>query len=105
MSKRFLSASAICRFLGKDYSLILMLDVLEHLEDPVGALQHAVDLLTPEGTLLITVPAFMALWTNHDVLNHHLTRYTKRSFSNVARGQDSASRKHATSTTGPFRQS
>ncbi len=70
---------------GKEYSLILMLDVLEHLENPVGALRHALDLLAPEGTVVITVPAFMALWTNHDALNHHLTRYTKRSFREVAR--------------------
>lgn len=59
------------------YSLILMLDVLEHLEDPIGALRHACTLLEPNGTLLITVPAFMTLWTNHDVLNQHFTRYTK----------------------------
>jgi len=70
---------------GKQYSLILMLDVLEHLDDPVGALRHALDLLVPEGLLIVTVPAFMALWTNHDELNHHLIRYTKRSFRNVAR--------------------
>jgi len=69
---------------GKKYSLILMLDVLEHLEDPVGALRHALELLAPEGTVIVTVPAFMALWTNHDVLNHHLTRYTKGSFREVA---------------------
>jgi len=59
------------------YSLILMLDVLEHLEDPLGALRHACELLELNGTILITVPAFMTLWTNHDVLNHHFTRYTK----------------------------
>jgi 2-polyprenyl-3-methyl-5-hydroxy-6-metoxy-1,4-benzoquinol methylase len=70
---------------NKQYSLILMLDVLEHMEDPVGALRHALDLLSPEGRVIITVPAFMALWTNHDVLNHHLTRYTKQSFREVAR--------------------
>ena len=59
------------------YSLILMLDVLEHLQDPIGALRHARELLEPNGTILITVPAFRTLWTNHDVLNHHFTRYTK----------------------------
>jgi len=62
---------------GKQYSLILMLDVLEHLQDPVGALRHVHNLLQSDGTLLLTVPAFMALWTNHDVINHHFTRYTK----------------------------
>ena len=70
---------------GKEYTLILMLDVLEHLEDPVGALRHALELLAPDGSIIITVPAFMALWTSHDVLNHHKARYTKRSFGEVAR--------------------
>jgi 2-polyprenyl-3-methyl-5-hydroxy-6-metoxy-1,4-benzoquinol methylase len=70
---------------GKRYSLILMLDVLEHLSEPVAALRHALDLLDPHGTLVATVPAFMMLWTNHDVLNHHFKRYTKRSFREVAR--------------------
>lgn len=70
---------------GKRYSLILMLDVLEHLEDPVGALRHVIELLEPEGVFVATVPAFMALWTNHDVMNHHFIRYTKASFRQVAR--------------------
>jgi SAM-dependent methyltransferase len=70
---------------GKQYSLILMLDVLEHLDDPVGALRHVLGLLAPEGLVIVTVPAFMALWTNHDVLNHHLIRYTRLSFRKLAR--------------------
>jgi hypothetical protein len=61
-----------------------MLDVLEHLQNPVGALGHALQLLTHDGVVIVTVPAFMTLWTNHDVLNHHLTRYTKRTFNEVA---------------------
>ena len=69
---------------SKQYSLILMLDVLEHLPDPVAALRRALALLNPSGALLITVPAFNLLWTNHDVINHHLTRYTKSSFRRVA---------------------
>jgi 2-polyprenyl-3-methyl-5-hydroxy-6-metoxy-1,4-benzoquinol methylase len=70
---------------GKLFSLILMLDVLEHMADPVGALRHALALLEPEGRLLVTVPAFRLLWTNHDVLNHHFTRYTASSFRRMAR--------------------
>jgi 2-polyprenyl-3-methyl-5-hydroxy-6-metoxy-1,4-benzoquinol methylase len=69
---------------GKLFSLILMLDVLEHLSNPAAALRHAVNLLRPGGLLLATVPAFMSLWTNHDVMNHHVTRYTKRSFQQLA---------------------
>ena len=66
------------------YSLILMLDVLEHLANPVGALRYALRLLEPEGRLIVTVPAFRLLWTNHDVLNNHFTRYTMRSFRKLA---------------------
>ena len=69
---------------GKQYSLALMLDVLEHLDDPAGALRHALELLTPDGVAIVTVPAFMTLWTNHDALNHHRTRYTKKTFRQVA---------------------
>lgn len=70
---------------GKRYSLILMLDVLEHLADPGEALQHALSLLEPGGILFVTVPAFKLLWTNHDILNAHFTRYTKHSFRDLAR--------------------
>jgi SAM-dependent methyltransferase len=63
----------------KRYSLILMLDVLEHLDDPRNCLTHALDLLESDGTLLLTVPAFPCLWTRHDDLNRHFRRYTKDS--------------------------
>jgi 2-polyprenyl-3-methyl-5-hydroxy-6-metoxy-1,4-benzoquinol methylase len=69
---------------GKRYSLILMLDVLEHLDDPAAALRHARTLLEPDGLLLITVPAFRALWTRHDDVNHHVTRYTKATWQALA---------------------
>jgi SAM-dependent methyltransferase len=69
-----------------DFSLILMLDVLEHMTDPVSALRYAVDLLAADGKLLITVPAFMSLWTGHDIINNHVTRYTEASFREMARG-------------------
>jgi SAM-dependent methyltransferase len=62
---------------GKRYSLVLMLDVLEHLQDPAAALRQVSELLTSEGRFVATVPAFMSLWTSHDDLNHHFTRYTK----------------------------
>jgi SAM-dependent methyltransferase len=69
---------------GRRYSLVLMLDVLEHLPDPTGALRHALTLLEADGVFLATVPAFMALWTRHDELNQHYTRYDKRSFGALA---------------------
>lgn len=70
--------------MGRRYSLILMLDVLEHLPDPSAAVRHAMTLLADDGVFVATVPAFMALWTRHDELNHHLTRYTQGSFAELA---------------------
>lgn len=60
------------------YGLIVMLDVLEHLDDPGAALRHTHDLLEPNGMLLVTVPALRWLWTAHDDLNEHRTRYERR---------------------------
>jgi SAM-dependent methyltransferase len=62
---------------GTLYKLILMLDVLEHLENPSAGLQHVSRLLASGGRLVVTAPALMALWTSHDAFNHHFTRYTK----------------------------
>lgn len=63
---------------GKRYSLILMLDVLEHFSDAASSLSCAVELLDSNGTLVLTVPAFPCLWTSHDDLNKHFKRYTKK---------------------------
>ena len=70
---------------GKSYDLVLMLDVLEHLDTPEQALQQALSLLKPGGLVVVTVPAFRMLWTRHDRLNQHRTRFTKSSFDRVAR--------------------
>ena len=69
---------------GRRYSAVLMLDVLEHLPDPEAALRHALNLLEPGGVFLATVPAFISLWTRHDDLNHHYTRYTRSTFEALA---------------------
>jgi len=66
------------------FDLILLLDVLEHMKNPVLALSHALDLLAPGGKLLVTVPAFPVLWTSHDEANHHYLRYTYSSFGKLA---------------------
>lgn len=62
---------------GKEYSLILLLDVLEHIPEPLDALRRCVSMLKPGGSLFLTVPAFNLVWTNHDVVNHHVTRYRR----------------------------
>ncbi|MEY4544119.1 MAG: hypothetical protein RL685_314 [Pseudomonadota bacterium] len=58
--------------------LILLLDVLEHVEDPIAMLtQLARERLAAEGRFVITVPAFQPLYTDHDRALKHYRRYSR----------------------------
>lgn len=59
------------------FDLITMLDVLEHTADDHAALSELHRVARPGGYLLVTVPAYQALWANHDVLNQHYRRYSR----------------------------
>jgi SAM-dependent methyltransferase len=61
------------------YDLVAVLDVVEHVEDDVAALQAIARVLRPGGKILITVPAHQWMWSAHDVVNHHKRRYSKGS--------------------------
>ncbi|MFQ5822869.1 MAG: class I SAM-dependent methyltransferase [bacterium] len=58
--------------------LITCLDVIEHIEDDVGFLKRYVRYLKKDGALILTAPAYKFLWSDHDVVNHHKRRYSKR---------------------------
>lgn len=62
---------------GKTFEAVTLFDVLEHVEDDCGALQILRGLLKPEGWLILTVPAYQWLWSQHDEVNHHYRRYTR----------------------------
>ncbi|MEO1362579.1 MAG: methyltransferase domain-containing protein [Pseudomonadota bacterium] len=57
--------------------VVLLLDVLEHVDDTV-TLSEAFRVLKPGGTLLLSVPAHPWLWGARDVGASHLRRYTRR---------------------------
>ncbi len=62
---------------GRRFQAVLFLDVLEHLDDDAGSLRLARELLLPGGAVIVTVPAFMFLWSHHDDLNQHRRRYDR----------------------------
>jgi SAM-dependent methyltransferase len=64
--------------LEEKFDVIIASDCLEHLKDDEKALQNWNSLLVKEGIAYIFVPAFMLLWSEHDVVNMHFRRYTKR---------------------------
>lgn len=61
--------------------LILLLDVLEHLQNDIGFLTGVCTgkYVTGETQLLITVPAFQWLFTDHDYFLKHFRRYNLKS--------------------------
>ena len=58
------------------FDVITALDVIEHNEDDLAILADSYRVLKPGGHVVITVPAFMFLWTHNDDLNAHVRRYT-----------------------------
>ena len=58
------------------YDLIVLLDVLEHVDADGAALAELRRRLRPDGRLVITVPACPWLWSRHDEAHHHHRRYT-----------------------------
>jgi SAM-dependent methyltransferase len=57
------------------FDIIIASDVLEHISDEDAAAREWFRLLSPGGTLIALVPAFMALWSAHDEANQHRKRY------------------------------
>jgi SAM-dependent methyltransferase len=60
------------------FDLILATDVIEHLEDDRRALAELRRVAAPGARLIITVPAYNWLWSEHDDSHHHQRRYTLR---------------------------
>lgn len=56
--------------------LVLMMDVIEHVENDVGLVAEYVAKVRPGTRFVITVPAFTWLWSDHDVFLGHYRRYT-----------------------------
>ena len=66
-----------CPLPDQGVDVLVMLNVLEHIEDDQGAaLQKAFNLLKPGGALIIEVPAFQKLYDAYDHEVHHFRRYS-----------------------------
>lgn len=65
--------------------LLYTLNVLEHIEDDVAALQICYDKIKPGGRLLIYVPAFQILYSSMDRNVGHFRRYTRIALSEKVR--------------------
>lgn len=64
-------------FAAGSFNLVTALDVIEHIVDDVASLRAIRALLAPGGMVVLTVPAYMFLWTEFDDINEHQRRYTR----------------------------
>ena len=60
------------------FDLVLCLDVLEHITEDDLVIKEIFRVLKPNGNLIISVPQFSSLWSQHDVSVNHVRRYEKQ---------------------------
>lgn len=65
------------------FDCIIMMDVLEHIKNDTEYLTRILGYLKPDGKVIITVPAFMKLYSLHDRELRHYRRYDHNSLSKV----------------------
>ena len=70
----------------RHYDMIAALDVIEHIDDDVGAIAAIATRLKPGGKFIMTVPAHPWMWSAHDTVNHHKRRYSKRGLRQLIEG-------------------
>jgi SAM-dependent methyltransferase len=70
------SALTEAKFKDGSFPAVGMFDVLEHIEDDGACLKEVNRILKPGGRLILTVPAFMFLFSDFDREAGHFRRYT-----------------------------
>lgn len=69
-----------------DASLVLMIDVIEHVDDDIALIADYARMSAPGTKFLISVPAFNFLWSSHDDFLEHRRRYSLESLERSVRG-------------------
>jgi SAM-dependent methyltransferase len=65
------------------FPLVMAFEVLEHIEDDLGAMQMWASWLAPGGTILMSVPAHQRLWSAADEWAGHYRRYSRKGLLDV----------------------
>ena len=70
-------------YADNSYDLVCAFDVIEHVDDDVKAVSEMIRVCKPGGHIVVTVPAFQYFWGQHDEVNHHYRRYTRKQFERL----------------------
>lgn len=62
------------------FNVATALDIIEHVDDDLKAMEEISRVLAKEGIALIIVPAYQWLWSRNDVAYHHQRRYSSKTF-------------------------
>ena len=81
-----LARADACRlpFASDRFDVVTAMDIIEHIDRDKDAVSEIARVLKPGGRLLATVPAYMSLWSEHDVALHHYRRYRAPEFKDIA---------------------
>jgi SAM-dependent methyltransferase len=74
----FAQIDALAMTYEKEFDLAGAFDVLEHIDDDLGALRALHRAVQPGGHVLLTVPQHPWLWSAFDDHSHHVRRYRRR---------------------------
>lgn len=68
--------------INSEYDLIIMLDILEHIEESEKFMNKVKKIMKKNGKIVIGVPAYQSLWSSHDEALKHYRRYTWKTLKN-----------------------
>lgn len=68
---------------NEKFDLIIMLQVLEHIQNDFAALNKVKELLENKGYLILSIPAHKNKWGYNDIIGGHYRRYEKKDLENL----------------------
>ena len=71
-------------FEDRRFGIVSAFDVIEHVPDDRAAFAEAQRVTRPGASMVVTVPAYQWLWSQHDETHGHKRRYTRRRLLAVA---------------------
>jgi SAM-dependent methyltransferase len=71
--------------IGTPVSTVVAINVLEHIDDDIGALEALANITEPDGRIVLWVPAYMQLYGDFDRAVGHVRRYTPATMTSAIR--------------------